>query len=185
MQTNLKPIQDYLKNKKICLVGNATSVLNSFKDVDHYEIVGRMNRGVPQGNEPFIGSRTDLLFTSTKLRDDMIQKFNPQFVVWMTKDTQLTTPWLKEMAYQNPPEDWEDMKSSYPEDRLPSTGILVIQFLLKHIEFKKLTLIGFDNFQTSTFYHQHFNQIWHSGELEKKLINLMIEEDERVEWIRE
>ena len=66
------------------------------------------------------------------------------------------------------------MKDKYPEKKLPSTGCLAINFLLKHIEFKSLTIYGFDFFKSGTWYHHLKNQCWHPVELEENIIKEMI-----------
>lgn len=185
MITDLMEIQNYLKDKQICLLGNARSILNTPKDIDKYEIVCRMNRGLPIGKERYIGKKTDILFTSTKLSNSEIFQFHTTYLVWMTKCQNLATETIKQCAIQNPPEDWQRLKDQYPENKLPSTGCIVINFLLKHIEFKSLILIGFDNFLSGTFYHSITNQKWHCGEYEKNLISEWIKTFSNINWIQE
>jgi hypothetical protein len=182
MQTNLTEIQNYLKDKQICLLGNARSILNNPKDIDKYEIIIRMNRGIPKGKEKYIGSRTDVLCTSTKNTLYEIHQFNPMFIIWMTKDQNLKNPMI-DYYIQNPPEDWQELKDSYPDKYLPSTGCIVINFLLKHVEFKSLTLMGYDFFCTGTFYHNLKNQSWHPAEFEEYFIKDMIFPYKNVELI--
>ena len=95
---DLVEIQEFLKNKEICVLGNATSILNNKKDIDGFEVVCRMNRGVPQGREEYIGSRTDIVFMSTRFRPEWEQQFNAKFVVWCTECQNLATGWIKENA---------------------------------------------------------------------------------------
>ena len=191
MKTDLTEIQNYLKDKNICLLGNASSIMNNKKDIDNYDIVCRINRGLPSGYEPYIGTRTDVLFTATKLRDEMIKQFNAKYVVWTTKCQNLTTPWLIKNAIQNPPEDWESLKSLYTEGKLPSTGIVALQFLVKYINFKTLTLCGFDGFFSGTFYHKKkengemFKQDWHDGQFEKEFIYRTFLKHSNIYWVQE
>ena len=183
MQTNLSEIQNYLKDKQICLLGNARSILNTPKDIDKYEIIIRMNHGLPQSKEKFIGSRTDILCTSTNLGKNEIVSFATKYLMWMTKDKNLIkkNDFINENAIQNPPEDWEALKAFYPQDKIPSTGIIVLKFLLKHIQFKTLSVYGYDHFASGTFYHNLKNQQWHPCELEKDLFNQMVKRFPNVE----
>jgi hypothetical protein len=188
MITDLTEIKNYLKNKEICLLGNARSILRNPKDIDKYEIIIRMNRGVPEGKERFIGSRTDILCTSTQNTNREISQFNPKYVIWMTPNTKLFPYWLEvcHKTFQNPPEDWEELKNFYPYDKLPSTGCITINFLLKHIDFKFLTIYGFDFFKTTSHYNSpNFKQSWHPYEIEEKLIRDMVNARPHAEIINE
>jgi hypothetical protein len=184
MVTDLTEIQNYLKDKQICLLGNARSILNTPKDIDKYEIVCRMNRGLSIGKEHYIGSKTDILFTSTKLSNSLILQFHTKYLVWMTKCQNLATDTIKQSAVQNPPEEWQELKDKYPENFLPSTGCIVINFLLKHIDFKTLHIYGFDFFASGTFYHDIKNQKWHPTQFEEKFIKDMIKDYTNVELIK-
>ena len=185
MKTNLIEIEEFLKDKNVCLLGNSRSILKNKKNIDRYDIICRMNRGCSQGKEEYIGKRTDILFISTKFRDNLRSNFNAKYVIWMTKSQGLATKWIKEKAFQNPSEDWEELKTRFPDDKLPPTGILTIQFLLKYINFKSLTVYGFDFFETGTHYHNLKRFPWHEGDIEKKLILKWINERKNVEIINE
>ena len=184
MQTDLTEIQNYLKDKQICLLGNARSILNAPKDIDKYEIIIRMNRGIPNDKEKYIGTRTDVLCTSTRNDTYELRKFNAKYVIWMTKCQKLLGSGIYNYI-QNPPSDWQTLKDKYPTDKLPSTGCIVINFLLRHIQFKTLTIYGFDFFKTGTHYHNMINQTWHPGEFERQLIMTMLSNRPNVELINE
>jgi hypothetical protein len=182
---NLSELQKYLKDKNICLLGNARSILNTPKNIDKYDIVIRMNRGLPRDKERYIGKKTDVLCLSTNLSDSMVLQFHTRYILWITnKYKEAVTGW-QQGALQNPPEDWREIRDQYPKDKLPSTGCIVINFLLKHIEFKSLTIYGFDFFKTGTHYHNLKTQNWHCCEFEEKLIKDMIKNHPNVELISE
>lgn len=186
MKTDLTELQSYLKNKNICLLGNAKSILNNKKDIESYDIVCRMNRGISQGKEEYIGKRTDVLFISTTFREDLKASFNATNVVWMTECQKLATDWIKENAYQNPPKEWRDLKVITGKN-LPSTGLITINFLLKHIAFKSLTIYGFDFFKSGTWYHNIMVQPkgWHMGDVEEILIKDWIKSFPNVKLVNE
>ena len=183
MKIDLFDLIHDLEYKDIALLGNASSIMKTKKDIDKHEIVCRINRGTPQGKESYIGSRTDVLFTATKI-DPLLKQFNAKYIIWTTKCTKLLTPKLDEIAYQNPPEDWEKLKALCPVDKLPSTGLVALQFLAKQIHFKNLTIYGFDCFHTGTWYHSMKNQPWHVGEFEESFINKLIKEQGNIQWIK-
>lgn len=187
MENNLTAISEFMKDKNVCILGNARSILNTKKDIDGFEVVCRINRGTPRGKGEFIGSRTDVLFLATKMEGKRIKSdFNPTFVVWTTECRNLALPWVLENAIQNPPEDWRELKSIFPDDKLPSTGLVAINFLLKHIDFKSLTIYGFDNFFSSTWYNNVREQPWHEGKIERIIIlNLIKNSKKEIKWITE
>lgn len=185
MITNLTEVSTYLYNKNVCLLGNSDSILLSQKVYTNYDIICRINRGTPQGKEQYIGDRTDILFIATRLIPQLYQAFNPKYVVWTTECQYLATDWVKEYAYQNPPEDWRELKDKFTGDKLPSTGLVAIQFLVKRIAFKSLTILGFDFFKTGTHYHKMKKQPWHDGNIEKSIIMDLIKNKPNIRLVQE
>ena len=181
---SLTEIQEFCRDKRICILGNANSVLNKKKDIDSFDIVGRMNRGTPRGKEAFIGSRTDLFFLSTHMSGENIRNsFNPRFVVWMTACNRLASSWVLENAIQNPIEDWDALFDKLSIN--PTTGIMALNFILNHIDFKDLTIYGFDFFTTKTWYNTKIDSGQkHSGEKEKTLFMEMIKDRPNVRLIK-
>jgi len=174
MNQSLNEIQEFCRGKRICLLGNANSILNKKKDIDSFDIVGRMNRGTPAGKEQFIGSRTDILFLSTHMRGENIwASFSPRFVVWMTICKRLASSWTLSNAIQSPAEDWNMLHKKLSIN--PTTGIMALNFVLKHIDFKSLNIYGFDFFKTKTWYNtKRDNGMKHSGKKEEVLLMKMI-----------
>jgi hypothetical protein len=189
MKTDLNFIQEYLKDKTICLLGNAKSILKFKKNIDKFQIICRCNKGVPTNKEQYIGSRTDVLFISTKVSDYTIKHiFNPKFIIWTTRwgRKKLATSYILNNAIQNLIKDYNELLNLLPKKILPSTGFLALYFLIKHVKFKKLIIYGFDFGKTPTWYtlavkpNAHHNML-----LEKKLIQKLIENIPNVEIIYE
>ncbi len=183
VRKSLAKIQEFCKGKRICLLGNADSVLKKKRNIDSFDVVGRMNRGAPQGKKEFIGSRTDIHFLSTSMSEKHIERqFHPKFVVWMTSCARLAHPWVLKNAIQNPKEDWSSL---YNELKInPTTGIMALKFLLDHIEFKTLTIYGFDFFKTKTWYNTKIDSGQkHSGKQEERLFMSMITARENVTFV--
>jgi len=180
---SLTEIQEFCKDKRICLLGNANSILDEKKDIDSFDIVGRMNRGMPRGKEAFIGSCTDLLFLSTHMSGENIRNsFNPRFVVWMTVCNRLASSWVLKNAIQNPTEDWDALFDKLSIN--PTTGIMALNFILKHIDFKSLIIYGFDFFTTKTWYNTKTDSGQkHNGKKEKALFMEMIKDRPSVRLI--
>ena len=183
MPRPLAGIQEFSKGKTICLLGNADSVLQERRKIDSFDIVARMNRGTPKGKEEFIGRRTDILFLSTHMSGKNIQKaFSPQHVVWMTVCHRLASPWVIENAIQNPKADWDVLHKKLAIN--PTTGIMALNFILRHLDFKSLIIYGFDFFATKTWYNSKIDSGQkHSGEKEKTLFMEMIRGNPKVKFI--
>jgi hypothetical protein len=181
---NLIEIQTLLNNKNICLLGNSNSILKNPKNIDSYDIICRINKGNPIGKEKFIGSRTDILFLSTKIEDSEIRKnYNPKYVLWVTKDITKQSNWITQRVIKVPTEDWQEVKNKLTT--LPSSGCVSIYFLIKHINFNKLDIYGFDFFKSGTWYHHLKNQPWHSGNREEQFITNLIKDNQKVRLINE
>jgi hypothetical protein len=159
----LDAVQSLCRGKNFCLLGNASSILRNEKPIDDFDVVGRMNRGDPHGKEKFIGSRTDILFLSTRMEErDVLKAFSTKraslgrhpiypFIIWMTVDSWLASAWTREHAILNPWKDWCELYLKVGSK--PTTGLMAINFLLNHIEFKELTIYGFDFFKTPSWYN--------------------------------
>ena len=176
MKESLAEIQEFCRDKRICLLGNANSILDKEKDIDSYDIVGRMNRGTPSGKERFIGSRTDIFFLSTHMSgENILGSFNPRFIVWMTICHRLASSWVMKNAIQNPAKDWRALHKELSIN--PTTGMMALNFMLKHIDFKSLDIFGFDFFTTKTWYNTKVDSGQkHSGKKEKVLFMKMIKD---------
>ncbi len=169
LKGGLAKIQGLCKGKNMCIIGNADSVLKTKKNIDSFDIVGRMNRGKPQGKEEFIGSRTDILFLSTGLsRKSMELAYGLCPTVWMTANHRLAHPWVLRNGVQNPKKDWHEL---YKELGInPTTGMMTLKFCLKYLEFETLTIFGYDFFETKSWYNTKVDSGQkHSGDKEQVL----------------
>jgi len=97
----------------------------------------------------------------------------------MTVCNRLASSWTLENAIQNPEEDWNMLHAELSIN--PTTGLIALNFLLKHIDFKSLTIYGFDFFATKTWYNTKKDDGQkHSGEREKVLFMKMIKDRKNV-----
>jgi len=160
----LSEIQAFCKDKNICLLGNADSILRRAHNIDSFDIVCRMNRGSPKGKEKYIGSRTDILFTSTGMSGRMIQsEFDPKHLVWMTVCYRLASPYTLRNAIQNPTEDWNELYKKLKMN--PTTGLMALYFIL------------------NTWYNTHIDSGQkHSGRKEKALFMDMIKDNPKIKF---
>lgn len=184
MIESLVEIEKFCKDKDICLLGNANSVLDKRKDIDSFDVVCRMNRGNPKGKKAYLGSRTDILFHSTHMCGENINKsyHDPRFVVWMTVCHRLASAWALSNAYQSPTEDWHYLFNKLGIN--PTTGMMSLYFILKHTHFKSLTIYGFDFFRTKTWYNTQIDSGQkHSGRKEKTLFMKMIKDNPKIRFM--
>ena len=69
-----KKLSNYLSNKRVALVGPASSILGTKQGalIDSYDVVVRLNKALPVSNElsPDIGTRTDILYNCMNPADD-------------------------------------------------------------------------------------------------------------------
>jgi len=192
LKGGLLKIQKLCKDKRMCIIGNADSVLRKKKDIDGYDIIGRMNRGRPTGKEGYIGSRTDILFLSTGMSRKSIEVSYGQGlefpnlklpVIWMTANHRLAHPWVIRNAIQNPKKDWNELHKKLKIN--PTTGMMTLKFVLKYLDFASLDIYGFDFFTTKTWYNTKVDSgKKHSGEKEKALFFKMIKDRPDVRFMQ-
>lgn len=153
MLINILDISDYFTGKRIALVGNASSVFNSEHNIDSYDLVFRLNKGLPHEARPALGKRTDILGLSLSLSEAELDAFgNLKYIIWFTPKREAISETLQpKLNYFYEVSDWEDLHKHL--GHRPSTGCMAINFLVKYTKFKSLTLIGFDFWETPNWYH--------------------------------
>jgi len=168
-------VQCLVDNKNILLVGNNDTInkTDNSKIIDSYDIVVRMNHGVP---EPNLGSKTDIWlcsYNNVNRQPLDYQKVTPKIVIRLNADGNINDI-IRENLYI-----WdkkEHLKFKEHIDCLPSTGVMAIEFFLNFTKPKSLTLIGYDNFKTKTFYNlrviaDKYHDINKEAEYTNNLIN--------------
>ena len=159
------------KSKNIVLFGNAQSVFNKEREVDsRFDIICRMNKGLPKGKEQYIGKRTDILFLSLPLSENEIKEFKVKYVIICSPQIFITNYIHSRYDLNN----WAKMCSKL--EARPSTGIMSFDYILQIRGFKTLTLIGFDFWKTPNWYTDTIHIAKHSPEKEKEYIEQKIKE---------
>ena len=184
LKGGISKIQKLCKDKNMCLIGNADSVVETKKDIDSFDVVCRMNRGKPQGKEEFIGSRTDILFLSTGLsRKSMELAYGLCPTVWMTISRRLAHPWVLRNGIQNPFKDWRELRQQLGIN--PTTGMMALKFCLKYLGFKTLTIYGYDFFKTKSWYNTKVDSgKKHCGDKERVFFMKMIKGRKNVRFVQ-
>jgi len=103
--------------------------------------------------------------------------------VWMTECHRLAHPWVLRNGVQNPINDWRELKKKLSTK--PSTGLMAVNFLLKHTKFKSLTIYGFDFLKTKSWYNTKPDSGQnHRGKEEEILFMKMIKNRPNVRLIK-
>jgi len=164
---DLRELKDFCNNKKIIIVGNSSRILSHTYGtlIDNYEIVVRINRGYQPGNtaqqetnfRKQLGSKTTILSLGVK------SSIFARQIVSGNACSYILCPiiWSDKLDYPNvhdiDPAEYHKLKEELGGFK-PSTGISTYNFFNKLNNFKRLDLIGFDFFESST---PHRNQLGH------------------------
>ena len=173
-----------VNDKNILLVGNGSSVLTHdySKDIDSYEFIIRFNYGIKEFHKfPNAGKKVDAWFYTIK---------SPNTCIRVYKDTRIKAKHcirhandpvnIGEYQYYIPPDFREKLNKSlnYPKDKLASSGLCAIHYLVDYCNPKSITLVGFDSFDTGNYYNgKNVAYMWHPADIEKAYINNLIEKN--------
>ena len=173
----LMDIKNYVKGKRIILVGNSDLLIKTDNSgiIDSYDVVVRMNHAVPQKN---IGNKTDIWlcsFVTKELQLKRISQFNADINIRLNDDGNLDEA-LNDVFYIWPNKDRNKLRKIV-ESEYPSTGIMAVYFFINYCNCD-ITTIGYDNFATGTFYNSNkkMAKTWHNIAKEKEYMNDMIEQ---------
>lgn len=169
--------KQFIYNKDIAIVGNAESIFKKNRPIDNHEIVIRINKGSPKGHERAIGNRTDILALSLPMEEkEVLENFNPKFIVWCTPKYTLMNEYLQKVARIYPLQDW--MKLFGKLDGRPSTGCMIASYIAPYA--KHITLYGFDFWQTKNWYTQNIHLAQHNPITEKAFMERLIKEKGKI-----
>jgi 5,10-methylene-tetrahydrofolate dehydrogenase/methenyl tetrahydrofolate cyclohydrolase len=173
----LEDLKKYCKNKNIIIVGNSSNLLNKENGqfIDSHSIVIRVNHGYPIKTDyrKNIGNKTDIYCVSisrTDIVNNILKNSNFKFILRLTSfnsDLNQTS-----VIYGNRLE-YTELKKKFGGYK-PSTGSVLINFIIKNIEFKHLNLIGFDFFENESRFKKNklgsFLYKEHDTQFEKNFI---------------
>jgi len=190
----LHELKTYLDNKRIALIGNATSILDGDYGgiIDLHDIVIRMNHAI-------VGIEKDIYFRSIGKRTDIYipnmnqegvcynmsirskAKYIALFTRWHNDPNKRETGLLSKLdnLYLGDKSEFDKLRKEFDIYK-PSTGATIFNFLIKNIKFKELNIYGFDFFKSATKDVQNRNVFKsflykdHSAELEKKFFEKYI-----------
>jgi hypothetical protein len=149
----------YFENKTIAVVGNAESIFekNFGNDIDSHDIVVRFNKGYIK-NENSQGRKTDIWASSLYIDEINLKKIFPdiKYVIWLSPKLSLIKKYsfkfFRKMTIY-PLYKWYSLYNKIARNR-PTSGAMLLDYLIKSTKYKKIDIYGFDFFKTNTFYNE-------------------------------
>uniref|UniRef100_A0A6M3M707 Putative glycosyltransferase n=1 Tax=viral metagenome TaxID=1070528 RepID=A0A6M3M707_9ZZZZ len=169
----LNEIRYLVENKTVVLVGNSNTVFDNpaYKTIEQYDVIVRMNHG----HRP--GERTDIwlcAMCNPTPQKDFYQKFGAVINIRLNNDGRLCKELQGKVYEWARYETWRDNYKNV-NGAMPSTGLNAIQFFLLETNPKKLYIIGYDHFETKSWYNQKPDE-WHNGNAEKSIVSILEKE---------
>jgi hypothetical protein len=177
----ISSIAEMFDNKSVAVIGNAESIFSyQFgNEIDNHDIVIRMNKGYIKDAKAQ-GSKTTIWAGSAPMSEiEIIEYFSPLTYMWMTpkiSDMPKYSDEFLQKLFVHPKEIWDTLFCALNNTR-PTTGMMVINFLLKYTNPNAVTLYGFDFFKTKSFYERKIRRNTpHNFVSEERLVYAMIED---------
>ena len=176
---NYQSLENYLKNKKIALVGNSKNILYEKKNIDEFDIVIRIN--IPPIKKYYnkIGKRCDIIMLSNGPVKLLIPNV---YNVWFSPNYNFV-PFHKKLFYNyqlvHYRFDWfEELRGILGSN--PSTGAQSLHFLIKLLKKPNITLFGFDHNRGNAWYADlPVQKDSHDWNAEKKYFESLINDNIR------
>jgi hypothetical protein len=171
----MSAIREFLSSRTIALIGNAESIFdNRFgEEIDQHDVVIRINKGFIK-DAGAQGKRTTIWASSYPLSEkEVLSYFAPELSMWMTPKLSVMPRYSDAFlahVFIHPEEIWNELFHALGETR-PTTGAMLINFIVNHTEAESLSLYGFDFFHTKTFYsHKLRTDTPHDFSAEEQLV---------------
>jgi len=185
---SLSHLQSFCKNKSICLVGNAKSMLGNGRGewIDSHDIVLRMNQGFPsEAHAKDIGLRMDIwacgLLTPHYPILSYVDQYDPKIITWLSAYSNKNMPLQMAEKTHTADMDFFIECGENLNGHRPSTGMLHVELFSRKIPFKKLSIYGFDFFRTPEFYRGHVVTAKHQPAIEREHFMQLIKK-KNIEW---
>ena len=151
----------------VLLVGNSSALLESSSGdmIDSADKVVRFNGGNPTKHQESIGSKTDYWSFSTLNAAEYRQWKIPGAIV-MCLNMRIDYPFVTEDVIYNNTGTYRQLVMAYGHPR-PSTGLITAHYISKLWDCR-LSCIGFDFFESGTWYRGSNENIPHDGGRERE-----------------
>ena len=152
---------------EVLLVGNSITLLDGSAGqvIDDYDKVVRFNGGNPTKHQDAIGSRTDYWSFSTVNESEYL-KWKIPGAIPMCLNMRIDYPFMSEDAIYNNAGTYRQLRMAYGHPR-PSTGLITAHYIAKLWKCR-VSCIGFDFFESDTWYRGSNEHIPHDGGLERE-----------------
>lgn len=181
---NLYEFKNYLKDKRVLVVGNNLTALDKDQGelIDSYDVVIRFGKGSPNGREKQLGTRTDVWVTGSfriGARDMYPEKTIVLYNNAVFYESKLRTPKYPHISMYS----FDEIRTldaiyNTSTGRRLSAGAITAHWLYFVVgTFKSISFINFDFFQQHTLFHdkkQDFINVsssWHLPIAVKRFVN--------------
>ena len=157
---------------RVILVGNSSTLLDQYngKLIDSYDKVIRFNGGNPEGHKESLGVRTDYWSVST-LKESEYVRWKIPGAIPMCLNMRLDYDFVREDVIYNNAGTYRMLRMSYEHPR-PSTGLITAHYVTTL--WKCVTdCIGFDFFDSDTWYRGSNKNIPHDGKMEREYMQYL------------
>lgn len=153
MSNILEDIKEYCKGKSIIIVGNSSNILNKNQGnfIDSHDIVVRINYAIPirRNLKNDTGIKTNIYIAGISKSKRVLKLIENIKLDYILRLSPYGEKIVQSNVYQDSIKNYNQVKQEFNAYK-PSSGCLAINFFCKHINFKSLTLIGFDFFNNSS-----------------------------------
>lgn len=181
---------DIFKNKRVALVGNAKSLVNSNYGelIDSHDVVCRINKGyhmIPPFNDVYLtshGSKIDILFLNLIKTLGLSERFDNLTKFIQTGSEIVQEEYLSLVDGTILNSDLTELQKHFTQK--PSTGIRALWILASISDVKEISVFGFDWKKTPSFWHlRHDKSAYeHDFEEEKTFCETYFLTDNRIKF---
>ena len=151
----------------VLLVGNSSRLLDNKCGglIDSYDKIVRFNGGNPAGHKKELGSRTDYWSFST-LKEAEYTRWRIPGAMQMCLNMRIDYPFVTGEVIYNNSGTYTQLIMAYGHPR-PSTGLITAHYIARLWDCSVST-IGFDFFESDTWYRGSNEHIPHDGNRERE-----------------
>jgi len=172
-------LNNIIFQKNIIIVGNSSQLLDlqQGKHIDSYDIIIRFNFALENLSPEITGIKTNIwsyAMVNEKTCKKVYKntKYKPEYTM-RYGNTPLN---ISEKDFVFPPQPYKkeciDLLK-LKQKKIPSSGFVILYYILNYCKPKSITIIGFDSFRHPNYYNMQNNNArckWHDGDQERKYI---------------
>lgn len=201
--------EEFLKNKRVIVVGPAQSVLKNNRDfIESFDVIVRLNKSLPISDKliPYIGERTDILYNNLNLSDDpgrnripnqLLERYNVKYVScpyppihpFLPDIVYFTSQNKKRVSFHHIPTAFYRKIEGNIQTR-PNTGLCAVLDLLRY-PLREIYITGITFFTDGYYsqykqihnYHKYYSQMndgLHRQSPQREMIRNMYLMDTRI-----